>query len=186
MKNSSFLIESTTLSGPKILTPFILNDERGSFLKEFGDLFSEKLSFVIKESFYTYSKKNVIRALHFQIIKPQAKLIRCLKGSIFDVIVDLRKGSKDYGKWESFLLSELNNKILYIPEGFAHGYLVLEESIVSYKCNEYFVKEFDSGIRFNDEKINIPWPIKDINAAILSEKDKNLITFENFDKINSF
>ncbi len=134
--------------------------------------------------FYTVSYKGVIRALHFQEVKQQAKLVRSIKGKIFDVIVDLRKNSPTYKEWRGFYLSDENNIELLVPEHFAHGYLVLEDSIVSYKCAEKFYGEYDSGIMWNDETLNINWPLDEIGGIeniILSEKDQNLQSFKNFD-----
>jgi dTDP-4-dehydrorhamnose 3,5-epimerase len=174
-----FNFRKTKINGPLLINSFIANDDRGGFIKDYNiDVFSEnKLSFNIKEVFHTISKKGVIRAIHFQKIKQQAKLIRCVKGRIYDVIVDLRLNSPNFGKWEAYELSDVNNLQLYIPPYFGHGYLVLEDSIVSYKCNEVFYQEYDSGIKYDDLDVAIQWPfqlIGGIEKLILSDKDKNL------------
>jgi dTDP-4-dehydrorhamnose 3,5-epimerase len=136
----------------------------------------------MKEVFYTYSKKGVIRGLHFQRVVEQPKLVRCIKGKIFDVVIDIRKTSKNFGKIYTTILDDKNNLSLLIPKGFAHGYLVLEDSIVSYKCSEKFIGEYDDGIVWNDLTLNIPWPIDLVQDIILSEKNKKLQTFEKFSK----
>lgn len=133
--------------------------------------------------FYTVSKRGVIRAIHFQLEKQQAKLVRCVKGHIFDVIVDLRMDSDTYGKHLAFELSDKNNISLLVPEYFGHGYLVLEDSIVSYKCAEVFYGAGDSGIMYDDPLLNIAWPfdrIGGIENVIISEKDKNLMSFSQY------
>lgn len=171
--SESFLIEN-----------FVSNDLRGWFVKDYSSDFLNScgISFDLKECFYTISKKGTIRANHFQIVKQQAKLIRVIKGKIFDVIVDLRKNSKTFKKWQSFILDDKKFQSLYVPKGFSHGYYVLEKSIVSYKCDEKFYPEYDSGILWNDKTLNIKWPINDFNKLIISKKDKNLQTFKEYIK----
>ena len=124
---------------------------------------------------FSYSKKNVLRGLHFQKNpKAQAKLVSVLKGEIFDVAVDLRKNSSTYMKWVSEILSEKKHNSLYIPEGFAHGFCVLSNSAyVMYKVNSHYSPEFDSGIVWNDTELNISWPTLE---PILSIKDQNLLS----------
>lgn len=130
---------------------------------------------------FTFEKiKGVIRAIHFQREKTQPKLVRCLSGRIFDVVVDLRRDSKTFGKWQGFYLSGENNEELLIPGQCGHGYLVLEPSIVLYKCSEKFYGEFDDGIIWNESELNIQWPIEGIGDIILSGRDKNLQTFSEF------
>ena len=133
--------------------------------------------------FYTTSHKGVIRALHFQREKQQPKLVRCIYGHVYDVVVDLRKDSPTFKKWLGFdLIGEQHNEIL-VPAGCAHGYLVLEKSIVSYKCGEKFYGEYDDGIMWNDPDIAVEWPLEKVGGlgnVILADKDKNLQTFEQF------
>jgi dTDP-4-dehydrorhamnose 3,5-epimerase len=136
----------------------------------------------LKEVFYALSRKGVIRGIHFQRVKEQAKLVRCIKGKIFDVVVDLRKNSPTTGQWEGFYLDEDNKNEILIPPHFGHGYLVLEDAIVSYKCAEKFYDEYDDGIIWNDKTINIDWNIRQDSKIILSERDKNLQTFQDFVK----
>jgi|TARA_B110000003_G_scaffold135713_1_gene137621 dTDP-4-dehydrorhamnose 3,5-epimerase len=150
-------------------------DNRGYFL----ELYKRK---IIKKDFpftcISYSKKNVIRGLHLQTKNTQAKYVSVLKGKILDVVVDLRKNSKTYGKTFKIILSEKNSKSLYIPEGFAHGFCGLEkENYMLYSCSNYRDKESEIGIIWNDKNLKIKWPkIK----AIISKKDKNNISFEEF------
>jgi dTDP-4-dehydrorhamnose 3,5-epimerase len=167
-----------------LIKPNIFTDERGKFIKDFSleEFNTLNIKHDMKEVFYTYSKKGVIRGLHFQRVVEQPKLVRCIKGKIFDVVIDIRKTSKNFGKIYTTILDDKNNLSLLIPKGFAHGYLVLEDSIVSYKCSEKFIGEYDDGIVWNDLTLNIPWPIDLVQDIILSEKNKKLQTFEKFSK----
>ena len=149
-------------------------DSRGYF----RELLIEK---IIKKKFIfnvvSMSKKNVIRGLHYQKRKPQGKFISVIKGKIFDVAVDLRKGSKTYGKHYKLILSEDNCTSVYIPEGFAHGFASLaKENIVVYSCTRYRDKTSENGILWNDKLLNIRWPIK---KPIISKKDRQNLKFEN-------
>ena len=126
----------------------------------------------------SYSKKNVLRGLHLQIKKPQAKLITVLKGKIFDVCVDCRKKSKTFGKYFSIKMSENKNTSLLIPAGFAHGFYTLSNNVIlHYKCSNYRHKDSETGILWNDKTLKIKWPNK---KPIVSEKDQKNITFEEF------
>lgn len=183
-----FEFKETELKGSYVITPFFASDERGGLLKDYNvDTFKANgIEHELKEVFYTISKKGVIRATHFQLVKQQAKLVRCVKGRVYDVIVDLRPNSTTFGKWFGIELSEENMLELYVPEFFGHGYLVLEDSIVSYKCNEVFYGEGDSGIMYDDKDIGIIWPFEKIGGKenlIISQKDLNLMSFEDYKKI---
>ena len=160
----------------------VFNDNRGSFVKDYVFDWFDEINFELKEKFYTYSKSAVIRAIHFQNIKQQAKLIRCVSGKIFDVVVDLRPNSKNFGNYQSFMLEGLNSPTIYVPEGFGHGYLVIEDAIVSYGCNEIFYPEYDDAILYNDLELNIKWPTNLVDKVILSDKDMNAQTFETYKK----
>lgn len=177
-----FNFNKTDIEGVYLIDPFIAYDERGSFIKDYSkEVFEENgIHHDLKEVFYTLSHKGVIRAIHFQREKQQAKLVRCVKGHIFDIICDLRKNSPTFGKWIGFELSDKNNQEVLVPEGCGHGYLVIEPSIVSYKCAEKFYGEYDDGIMWNDKTINIKWPLDKVGEIILSEKDRNLQKFESF------
>ena len=186
--NQKFNFQELELKGAYLIDPFVAEDNRGGFIKDYNrDLFLKNgINHDLKEVFYTISHKGVIRAIHFQLGHQQAKLVRCVKGHVYDVIVDLRKDSKTFGKWVGFHLTEENHKEIYIPEYFGHGYLVLEESIVSYKCGENFYTDGDSGIMYNDKNINIEWPFELIGGKdklIISEKDLNLMSFDEYKKL---
>ena len=179
--------EKLELKDAYLITPFFADDNRGGFLKDYSkEMFEQNgIEHDLKEVFYTISKKGVVRAMHFQRIKQQAKLVRCVSGKVYDVIIDLRKDSPTFMKWQGFYLSGDNMKELYVPQGFGHGYLVIEESVVSYKCAEKFYGDYDDGIKFDDEDLGIIWPYDEIGGKdkiILSEKDKNLVSYKEFMK----
>lgn len=181
-----FEFEELDLKGAYLVKPFIAWDSRGHFVKDYSkEVFEQNgITHDLKEVFYTVSHKGVIRALHFQKVKEQAKLVRCVKGKVYDVIVDLRKDSPTYKQWRGFCLSDENNNELLVPEHFGHGYLVLEDSIVSYKCAEKFYGEHDTGIMWNDTDLAIKWPLDEIGGIenlINSEKDDNLQTFKEWE-----
>ena len=183
----TFHFQPLDLSGAYLIRPFWSEDQRGGFIKDYNiDTFREAgIDHELKEVFYTISKKSVIRAIHFQLGKQQAKLVRCISGHIYDVIVDLRPKSPTFGKWRGFDLSGDNRKMLYVPEFFGHGYLVLEDSIVSYKASEVFYGEGDSGVRYDDPDIGIEWPFEKIGGKeklIISEKDLHLMSFQEYQK----
>ncbi len=180
-----FEFTETPLKGAYIIRPFYATDERGGFIKDYNiNVFRDHgIEYELKEVFYTISHKGVIRAIHFQLGHQQAKLVRCVKGKVYDVIVDLRTGSETFGKWVGYELSEENRNELYVPEYFGHGYLVLEESIVSYKCGEVFYGDGDSGIMYNDPNLGIKWPFELIGGEqnlIISEKDKKLMNLTDY------
>lgn len=180
-----FEFKETMIKGLIEITPFNSDDVRGCFTKDYSkEVFEENgIYHDLKEVFYTTSYKGVIRALHFQREKQQPKLVRCIWGHVYDVVVDLRVNSPTYKKWLAFdLIGNKHNEIL-VPAGCAHGYLVLENSIVSYKCGEKFYGEYDDGILWNDSEIGVAWPIEKVGGIehiILAEKDKKLQTFEQF------
>lgn len=183
--NEKFQFQELDLKGAFLVKPFYSEDERGGFVKDYNiDIFMDHgINYELKEVFYTISKKGVIRALHFQEERQQAKLVRCISGHIYDVIVDLRKDSDTFGEWRGFDLTGANRKSLLVPEHFAHGYLVMEDSIVSYKCSEVFYAEGDSGIKWNDPFIDVRWPLKEIGGRenlIISHKDENLPSLRKF------
>lgn len=183
-----FEFNKLDLKGAYLIKPFFASDERGGLVKDYNvDSFKANgIDHDLKEVFYTISKKGVIRATHFQLVKQQAKLVRCIKGHVYDVIVDLRPDSATFGKWMGFDLTEDNMNSLLVPEYFGHGYLVLEDSVVSYKCSEVFYGEGDSGIMYNDEDIGIEWPLDKIGGIdnlIISDKDLKLMSFDDYKKI---
>lgn len=179
-------IEKTSIEGLTLIHPHVFEDERGYFIKDFEKSFyvSNGLPVEFLETNESKSKKGTIRGLHFQQKFSQGKLIRVIKGAVYDVAVDLRFGSTTFGKWMGFELSEYNHDVLYIPEGFAHGFLALEDdSIFSYKCTNKYAPEFDSGVRFNDPDINVLWPVEKVEGwdnVIISAKDTKLQSFREF------
>ena len=183
--------EELDLKDSFLITPFYASDDRGGLIKDYNvDTFKDHgIDYDLKEVFYTLSKKGVIRAIHFQLIKQQPKLVRCVSGHIYDVIVDLRPDSPTYGHWRGFHLTGENMKSILIPKFFGHGYLVIEDSIVSYKAGEVFYSEGDSGIMYNDPDIGIEWPFDLIGSnkeLIISEKDLNLMSFKEYNlKVNT-
>lgn len=185
--NTKFNFHETEIPGLIEVTPFNAEDIRGCFTKDYSkEVFEANgIHHDIAEIFYTTSHKGVIRALHFQRVKQQPKLVRCIYGHVYDVVVDMRKDSPTFKKWIGFdLIGTEHNEIL-VPAGCAHGYLVLEDSIVSYKCSEKFYGEYDGGIRWNDPDIAVKWPLEKIGGEenlILADKDKNLPFFKEFVK----
>jgi len=176
------IIETTFIKDLLLLTPRVYKDERGYFMESYNQ---RKIGKMIKSDFVqdneSMSKKNVLRGLHLQLPPfAQAKLIRVIKGSILDVAVDLRKDSETYGNHFKHVLSGENKKQLYVPKGFAHGFLTLEDdTLINYKCSDYYHAESEVSILWNDKELNVDWGIKD---PILAEKDrlaKNFTTFEN-------
>tara|TARA_Y100001968_G_C19043788_1_gene565808 strand:- start:121 stop:654 length:534 start_codon:yes stop_codon:yes gene_type:complete len=160
---------------PDVITfnTLVNQDARGSFMETYNKEISDYLQCDFVQDNYVKSiRKNIIRGLHFQRNKMQAKLLRVIKGKIFDVAVDIRKGSPTYKGWVGMVLSEHNGLNMYIPEGFAHGYCTLTDNTeVMYKCSNYYNSDYDSGIIWNDPSLNIDWPV---DAPILSLKDSQL------------
>ena len=165
------IVKNTLLDGVKIITPTVFEDERGYFFESYkAPIFKNNdlpINFVQDNE--VKSTKGVLRGLHYQFNRPQGKLVRIISGSILDVAVDIRKGSPTFGQSEIVHLTAENNKMLYIPEGFAHGYLVTSsESIVVYKCTDIYDPNDQYGIIWNDETIGVDWTY---DSPILSEKD---------------
>lgn len=179
-------IEKTPIEGLTLIHPHVFEDERGYFIKDFeSNFYAENgLPTEFMETNESKSKKGTIRGLHFQQRFSQGKLIRVIKGAVYDVAVDLRFNSPTFGKWMGFELSEYNHDVLYIPEGFAHGFLALEDdSIFSYKCTNRYAPEFDSGVKFDDPKIGVEWPVERVGGwdqVITSAKDAKLQSFREF------
>jgi len=178
-----FEFQKTEIEDALLVTPFFADDNRGYFAKNYerSIYMSAGINREIAEEFETYSKHNVIRGLHFQTNYPQDKIVRCVNGQIFDVIVDLRKNSRTFGQWRGFVLNECDHKSLLIPQGCAHGFLVQSQSaLVSYICAGKYYIEYDAGIVWDDPTLNIAWPIDEQCDVVLSDKDNKLMTFEMF------
>ena len=175
-------IIKTSIEGLLIIKPDVFKDERGYFFESYNKerFANEGLMMNFVQDNESKSSKGVLRGLHFQ--KPpfaQGKLVRVIKGSVMDVAVDLRKDSPTYGKWESVVLTEENKLQFWIPEGFAHGFVTLEDNtIFNYKCTNVYNKESEGSILWNDPDINIEWNIEN---PILSEKDKLSPLFKDFE-----
>lgn len=171
MKKFNFI--KTSIEGIFIIEPTIFGDERGYFLETYHKKEFEEngLNANFVQDNQSKSTKGVLRGLHFQYTQPQGKLVRVIKGEVFDVAVDLRKNSATYGEYISVILSEKNKKQFYIPPGFAHGFLVLsDEAEFTYKCTDFYNGPDEGGIIWNDPEIGIKWPLNE-NEMILSEKD---------------
>ena len=165
---------STEIPDIILIKPELFNDDRGYFMESYHFIKYKNngIDKVFIQDNHALSFKNTLRGLHFQNKYPQAKLVRCLQGKIFDVAVDIRKTSPNYGKWIGKELSDENKYQLYVPEGFAHGYYVISETAeVVYKCSDIYHPEDDNGIYWNDPDIGIDWPTKRPN---LSDKDTKL------------
>ena len=172
---SKFKITKCEIEGLYILEPKVFYDDRGYFMETYNQNDFDELGLNMKfvQDNESKSKRGVLRGLHFQKKHPQGKLVRVINGSVYDVAVDIRKNSKTFGKWVGVELSEENKKQFYIPEGFAHGFLVLsEEAQFVYKCSDFYYPEDEGGIIYNDSTINISWPIPEDMEVVISEKDK--------------
>ena len=162
-----------------ILEPKIFGDERGFFLESYNKRLLKDAT-GIEQDFvqdnHSRSARNVLRGLHYQIRQPQGKLVRVIQGAVFDVAVDLRRSSPTFGKWVGFELSAGNRRVAWVPEGFAHGFLVLSEPAdVLYKATNYFAPEFERTIAWNDPDLGIAWPLQ--SAPLLSDKDRQGVAF---------
>ncbi len=171
-------ITKTKLNDCLIIEPKVYGDERGFFLetfqaKRYSEIANINLPFV--QDNHSRSSKGVLRGLHFQKTKPQGKLVRVVSGEVYDVVVDIRFGSSTFGYWEAFTLSEDNKTQLWVPPGFAHGFLVLSNTAdFEYKCTDYYDPSDEGILMWNDSTLNISWPISNPK---LSEKDANGLSF---------
>lgn len=167
-------VETCGIDGLKIIIPTVFGDERGYFYETYHyEAYKEAgIPDVFVQDNQSASRLGVLRGLHFQILHPQAKLVRVIKGEVFDVAVDLRPGSDTYGKWHGVLLTAENKKQFYVPKGFAHGFLVLsEEAEFCYKCTDFYHPGDEGGIMYNDPSIGVKWPIPEGMQLIFSERD---------------
>ena len=178
---------TTSIAGLYIIEPTVFGDARGFFMESYHkqEFFDNGLTMEFVQDNHSKSKKGVLRGLHFQTQHAQGKLVRVVRGSVWDVAVDLRKGSPTFGRWEGVLLSAENKKMFYIPEGFAHGFLTLEdETEFLYKCTDYYYPEYDAGVRYDDPEIGITWPFGQFGlapeAVLLSAKDAQLPTLREY------
>ena len=173
MVSGNFTFTETKIKGVFIIDVKTYGDHRGYFMETYkkSDFEAAGLHYDFIQDNQSSSRRGVLRGLHFQRTYPQAKLVRVLKGEVFDVAVDLRRESRTYGQWEGALLSEENKRQLLIPRGFAHGFVVVSDyAEFSYKCDELYHPEDEGGLMWNDPAIGIEWP--DVGEVILSDKDR--------------
>lgn len=169
-------VTNCDIEGLFIIEPAVFPDERGYFMETYNqrDFEAFGLGMTFVQDNQSMSEKGVLRGLHFQKQYPQGKLVRVVRGKVFDVAVDLRKNSDTYGKWFGVELSAENKKQFYIPEGFAHGFLVLsDEAEFCYKCTDFYHPGDEGGIKWDDPDIGIEWPLQDGVKLVISEKDQN-------------
>lgn len=167
-------VKTCEIEGLKIITPAVHGDARGYFMEtyNYNDMKEAGIDAVFVQDNQSASRKGVLRGLHFQKQYPQDKLVRVIKGEVFDVAVDLREGSPTFGKWYGERLSEENKKQLFIPKNFAHGYLVLSDyAEFCYKCTEFYHPNDEGGIAYNDPEIGVEWPVEDGEELVLNERD---------------
>ena len=172
---AKFNFIKTDVDGVLIVEPTVLGDDRGYFMETYNEreFHAGGINAQFVQDNQSSSGKGVLRGLHFQKTKPQAKLVRVLSGEVFDVAVDIREGSASYGKWVGVTLSAENKRQLFLPRGLAHGYLVLSDSAeFSYKCDEFYYPEDEGGLLWSDPTIGIDWPLESGQAPQLSEKDR--------------
>jgi dTDP-4-dehydrorhamnose 3,5-epimerase len=171
----------TKLDDCVIIEPKVFGDERGFFLETFqAERYLEvaKISLPFIQDNHSRSSRGVLRGLHFQKTKPQGKLVRVVRGKVYDVAVDMRKDSLTFGQWESVILSEDNKTQLWVPPGFAHGFVALSDTAdFEYKCTDFYDSSDEGSILWNDPELNIPWPI---DNPILSDKDAAAQSFADF------
>ncbi|MBO6205853.1 MAG: dTDP-4-dehydrorhamnose 3,5-epimerase [Lachnospiraceae bacterium] len=176
-------VETCKIEGLKVITPKVFGDERGYFMESynFNDFKEAGIDQVFVQDNQSSSTKGVLRGLHYQIEHPQDKLVRVVRGEVFDVAVDLRKGSATYGQWFGVLLSEENKKQFFIPKGFAHGFVVLSDyAEFCYKCSDFYHPGDEGGLRYNDPDIAIEWPIPEDMELNINERDRNWPSFADY------
>lgn len=170
----------TSIADVKIIEPRVFYDERGFFMESWNKRALQGLG--IEADFvqdcHSCSIKNTLRGLHYQTQQAQGKLIRVTRGEVFDVAVDMRANSPTYGQWVGEYLSETNKRMLWIPPGFAHGFLVIsDEADFQYKCTHFYAPEFEQTINWNDPQLNIKWPLRSGESPLLSAKDQTGVSF---------
>ncbi len=177
---ASIKVVETKIAGLAIIEPQVFGDDRGYFMETYNQqaFIDAGLNMTFVQDNQSMSRKGVLRGLHLQTKFSQGKLVRVISGEVYDVGVDLRHDSPTYGQHEGVVLSGENKRMLYLPEGFAHGFLVLsDEAVFTYKCTQLYHPEYDAGISYNDPDIGIDWPLDGIELQ-LSEKDKKLPTLK--------
>lgn len=176
-------VETCEIEGLKVITPEVRGDNRGYFMEtyQYEDFKAAGIPQVFVQDNQSASRKGVLRGLHFQIQFPQDKLVRVIRGEVFDVAVDLRKGSPTFGKWHGVLLSEENKKQFFVPKNFAHGFLVLSDyAEFCYKCSDFYHPGDEGGLMYNDAEIGVEWPIPAGTELIFSERDTKWASFSDY------
>ncbi|HAX74222.1 MAG TPA: dTDP-4-dehydrorhamnose 3,5-epimerase [Firmicutes bacterium] len=179
MGNFKFI--ETKIKDLYIIEPKVFGDERGYFAETYNqeDFHEAGLKMTFVQDNESKSKKGVLRGLHFQTEHTQGKLVRVTVGEVYDVAVDLRKGSPTFGKWEGVFLSAENKRQFYVPKGFAHGFLVTSDvAVFNYKCTDFYAPQYDSGLLWNDDDVKIEWPLLLVQEVSLSQKDKEQKTLK--------
>ncbi|AZT84535.1 dTDP-4-dehydrorhamnose 3,5-epimerase [Marinobacter sp. NP-4(2019)] len=174
-------ITETRIPDVKLIEPKVFGDERGFFMETWNEkAFREAgINVTFVQDNHSRSVKNTLRGLHYQIKQPQGKLVRVTRGEVFDVAVDLRTNSPTFGQWVGEYLSEENNRILWVPPGFAHGFLVTSDTAdFQYKCTDLYAPEYERSIRWNDPTLNIDWGVANREDLLLSGKDKEAQSLE--------
>lgn len=167
-------VETCDIEGLKVITPTVHGDARGYFVEtyNYNDFKEAGIDIEFVQDNQSASKKGVLRGLHFQIQHPQDKLVRVIRGEVFDVAVDLRKDSPTFGQWHGVLLSEENKKQFFVPKGFAHGYLVVSDyAEFCYKCSDFYHPGDEGGLKYDDPEIGVQWPIPEGVELTFSERD---------------
>lgn len=178
-------VETCEIEGLKIITPQVHGDARGYFMEtyNYNDFKEAGIDVEFVQDNQSASKKGVLRGLHFQINHPQDKLVRVIKGEVYDVAVDMRPGSATYGQWKGVFLSEENKKQFFVPKNFAHGFLVLSDyAEFCYKCSDFYHPGDEGGIMYNDPSIGVEWPIPEGMELTLSERDTKWGSFNELNK----
>ena len=179
-----FQFTKTGIEGLVVVEPKVFGDNRGYFMEtyNYNDFKAAGLDMVFVQDNQSKSKKGVLRGLHFQKKNPQGKLVRVVSGEVYDVAVDLRRGSDTYGKWYGVLLSAENKKQFYVPEGFAHGFVVMSETAeFVYKCTRFYDPSDEGGLMWNDPEIGIDWPVPENAELLLSENDQHHQPLKDFE-----
>jgi len=177
-------IIETRIPDVKLIKPRVFGDERGFFMETWNaKVFKEAgIDADFVQDNHSRSVKNTLRGLHYQIEQPQGKLVRCTRGQVFDVAVDLRKSSPTFGQWAGEILSEENQRQLWVPPGFAHGFLVLSQSAdFQYKCTDFYAPQHERAIHWEDENLRIEWPLANGEQPLVSLKDAQALSFEEAD-----
>ena len=178
-------VTTCDIEGLKVIEPKVFGDARGYFFESYNynDYAAAGITQEFVQDNQSASKKGVLRGLHFQKNFPQDKLVRVINGEVFDVAVDLREGSKTYGKWFGVVLSAENKKQFFIPKNFAHGFVVLSDyAEFAYKCTDFYHPDDEGGIIWNDPDIGIDWPVEDESELIFSDKDQKWPQFKHYKK----